>query len=47
MQSLIWKIAMDLLKKLTTLEHTAAEFGFKWETADQIMSTAPSCHLFK
>lgn len=29
---------MDLLKKLTTLEHEAAEFGFKWETADQIMA---------
>lgn len=28
---------MDILNKLVTLENEAAEFGFKWETADQIM----------
>lgn len=29
---------MGTLKKLTALEHAAANFGFKWETANQIMS---------
>lgn len=28
---------MDLLDKVTALEHDAAEFGFKWENTSQIM----------
>jgi len=28
---------MDILNKLTTLEKSADEFGFRWERADQIM----------
>ena len=28
---------MDLLKKVAELEHTADEFGFRWETTTQIM----------
>lgn len=29
---------MDILTKLTHLENEASDFGFKWETAEQIMS---------
>jgi uncharacterized protein YabN with tetrapyrrole methylase and pyrophosphatase domain len=29
---------MDILKKLTQLENQAANFGFRWETAAQIMA---------
>lgn len=28
---------MNLLDKATALEHEAAEFGFQWETIDQLM----------
>lgn len=28
---------MDILTRLTQLEHDAEQFGFKWERADQIM----------
>lgn len=28
---------MDLLDKVVSLEESASEFGFRWETADQIM----------
>lgn len=29
---------MDLLEKVEKLEHEADEFGFRWETTDQIMA---------
>src|SRR5579872_1273470 len=29
---------MNILEKLVSLENEAADFGFKWEAADQIMS---------
>jgi uncharacterized protein YabN with tetrapyrrole methylase and pyrophosphatase domain len=29
---------METMKHLTNLENKAAEFGFKWETAEQIMA---------
>ena len=28
---------MELLKRLSTLENEASEFGFKWETSEQIL----------
>jgi uncharacterized protein YabN with tetrapyrrole methylase and pyrophosphatase domain len=33
---------MDYLKKLTAIEHEAANFGFKWETAEQIIKQIKS-----
>lgn len=33
---------MDLLDKVVTLEDGASEFGFKWETASQIMQQIQS-----
>lgn len=33
---------MNILKKLITLEHEAADFGFKWETSDQIIEQIKS-----
>lgn len=33
---------MDILTKLTTLENEATNFGFKWETSNQIMSQIKS-----
>ncbi|RUR12940.1 MazG nucleotide pyrophosphohydrolase domain-containing protein [Legionella sp. km772] len=33
---------MELIKKLITLEQDAAEFGFEWETAGQIMQQIQS-----
>ncbi len=29
---------MDLLEKIVSLEESASEFGFRWDTADQIMN---------
>ncbi|MBA2652097.1 MAG: nucleoside triphosphate hydrolase [Tatlockia sp.] len=33
---------MNVLDKIVTLENEAAEFGFEWETADQIMEQIQS-----
>lgn len=33
---------MNLLDKVTALEHEAAEFGFQWETTDQLMAQIQS-----
>jgi uncharacterized protein YabN with tetrapyrrole methylase and pyrophosphatase domain len=33
---------MNILKKLTRLEHEAANFGFKWEASHQIMEQIKS-----
>lgn len=33
---------IDILKKLTQLEQNAANFGFKWEKADQILAQIKS-----
>lgn len=33
---------MNLLNKVTALEHEAAEFGFQWETTDQLMAQIQS-----
>jgi uncharacterized protein YabN with tetrapyrrole methylase and pyrophosphatase domain len=33
---------MDLLKKIVALENEAAEFGFQWQTADQIIEQIQS-----
>ena len=33
---------MDLLDKVVSLEENASEFGFRWETADQIMQQIQS-----
>ena len=33
---------MKILKKLTDLENEASTFGFKWETAEQIISQIQS-----
>ena len=33
---------MDLLEKIVALEHDADQFGFRWETTDQIMAQIQS-----
>ena len=33
---------MDLLEKIVSLEESASEFGFRWNTADQIMNQIES-----
>ena len=33
---------MNLLEKIAALENEAAEFGFQWETTDQIMTQIQS-----
>ena len=33
---------MNLLDKVVALENTASEFGFEWETTDQIMKQIQS-----
>lgn len=33
---------MNILEKLTNLEHEAADFGFKWETSNQIIEQIKS-----
>ncbi len=33
---------MDLLEKIVSLEESASEFGFRWDTADQIMNQIQS-----
>ena len=33
---------MDLLEKIVSLEESASEFGFRWDTADQIMNQIES-----
>lgn len=33
---------MNIFKKLTNIEHEAADFGFKWETFHQIMAQITS-----
>ncbi len=33
---------MNILEKLLSLEHEAADFGFKWETAEQIIQQIKS-----
>lgn len=35
-------LAMEILKKLTNLENQASQFGFKWETPNQILSQIKS-----
>ncbi len=35
-------LKMDLLKKLVLLENEATEFGFQWETTDQIFAQIQS-----